>query len=78
MDQFSYYMIRVQHPPADHAPADRDAPTEHRREQLAGVVEQLATGEKRSFADCDELLRLLNGWGEGRNNMRAGSGGGKA
>jgi len=76
MDQFSYYMIRVQH--ARHSPADPHAPANHRAEPLAGVVERLATGEKRSFADCDELVRLLNGWSEGPTNMRTSSGGGKA
>ncbi len=70
MDEFSYYMIRIHR-----------APVEHRPESLAGVVERLATGEKRSFADCDELLRLLGGWSGGTDlppNMRFVSGGGKA
>ena len=29
---------------------------------LAGMVERLGTGEKRSFASADELLALVAGW----------------
>jgi hypothetical protein len=68
MEQFSYYMIRIRH----------DSPGDHPAEQLAGVVERLATGEKRSFADCDELLRLLSAGTNGPPNMSAVTGGGKA
>ena len=67
MDEFSYYMIRLHR-----------APVEQRPESLSGVVERLDTGEKRSFADCDELPRLLNGWSNGHPNMRTVTGGGKA
>ncbi len=80
MDEFSYYMIRVQHvqcsPGDQHSDAGRQL--EPLVAPLAGVVERLNSGEKRSFADGAELLRLLNGWREGLNNMRLGSGGGKA
>ena len=59
MDQFSYYMIRIRHSPAEDRP-----------EPLAGVVERLGAGEKQNFADGAELLRLLSGWSEGLPNMR--------
>ena len=52
MDQFSYYMIRIRHSPAEDRPASL----------LAGVVERLGAGEKRTFTDGEELLRLLGGW----------------
>ena len=68
MDEFSYYMVRIRHSPPDDRPEDT----------LAGVVERLGLGEKRSFADGEELLRLLSGWTEGLPNMRPVSGGGKA
>ncbi len=66
MDQFKYYMIRIRHSPAEPQP-----------EPLAGVVERLGLGEKQSFADGEELLRLLRGWTEGLPNMRPAAGRGK-
>ncbi len=66
MDQFSYYMIRIRHTAA-----------ETQTESLAGIVERLGAGEKQSFADAAELLRLLSGWTEGLPNMRYVTGGGK-
>jgi hypothetical protein len=45
-----YFMIRVQRAGVVEAPA------------VAGVVERLATGEKRSFQSGDELLRLVTDW----------------
>jgi hypothetical protein len=70
MDEFSYYMVRIRHSPAE----DR---AEDRAEALAGVVERLGSGEKQKFADGGELLRLLTGWTEGLPNMRSVAGGGK-
>ena len=55
MDQFSYYMIRIRHSPAEARP----------KPLLAGVVERLGAGEKRSFTDGEDLLRLLGGWNQG-------------
>jgi hypothetical protein len=59
MDRFSYYMIRIRHSTA----AERSEPL------LAGVVERLGVGEKRSFTDGEELLRLLGGWMQRIPNM---------
>ena len=67
MDEFSYYMVRIRHSPAEDRPED----------PLAGVVERLGSGEKQKFADGGELLRLLTGWTEGLPNMRPVAGGGK-
>ena len=59
MDQFSYYMIRIRHSPAQ----------SQSESLLAGVVERLGVGEKRIFADDAELLRLLRAWSEWPTNM---------
>lgn len=32
---------------------------------IAGLVEHLGTGEKRSFSSGDELLRLVGSWTHG-------------
>ncbi len=76
MEQYSYFMIRVEH--VRQSPADRHSPTDHHLEPLAGVVERLISGEKQSFADGEELLRLLSRWSDGLNNMRSSTRGGKA
>lgn len=38
---------------------------------LSGLVEHLATGEKRRFDDGSELLRLLSNWPETTGNMKS-------
>jgi hypothetical protein len=48
VDQFTYFMIRLRRP-LDAVPP----------ELLTGVVERLASGEKRTFSSADELLLLL-------------------
>lgn len=60
MDQFSYFMIRIRRSPAE----DRLQPL-----PLEGMVERLGAGEKRSFGDGEELLRLLSGWAEAFPNL---------
>jgi hypothetical protein len=52
MDQFRYYMIRVRC--ASRAPLGADVPS------VSGVVEELGTGEKRSFANGDELVQFVS------------------
>lgn len=37
---------------------------------ISGIVEHLATGEKRRFDDGRELLRLLSDWSETTGNMK--------
>ncbi len=48
--RFAYFMVRLQRPAAG---GDR---------ALAGVVERLGTGEKRTFASAAELSDLLELW----------------
>jgi hypothetical protein len=68
MDQYGYFMIRIQR-----------SPTQERPEPpLAGVVERLTSGEKQCFGDGKELLRMLNEWTDGAPNMRPDARGGKA
>jgi hypothetical protein len=52
MEKFAYFMIRVQ------APAQDGATT------FGGLVERLATGEKRSFQSGDDLVRLVSDWSD--------------
>ena len=52
MDWFSYFMIRV-----------RRSDTQGRASaEMAGLVEQLSSGDKRTFATADELLNLVRHW----------------
>lgn len=46
---FRYFMIRVES-------GDERGP------RFTGVVERMATGEKRRFTNRDELIRLLEDW----------------
>lgn len=41
-------------------------------ERVAGLVERLATGEKRGFATADQLLRLVVDWDAPNPNMDVG------
>ena len=68
MEQYHYYMIRIQRAPAQSQPEP----------PLAGVVERLGSGEKQSFGDGTELLRMLNDWTDSAPNMRPDATGGKA
>jgi hypothetical protein len=47
---YAYFVIRTQRAAAP-LPA-----------QLAGIIEQLGTGEKQSFASGQELLNLVTAW----------------
>jgi hypothetical protein len=31
--------------------------------EITGILENLGTGEKRSFEGCDALVRLVDAWG---------------
>jgi len=59
VEQFAYFMIRVRREPTG-APGGR----------LAGIVERLASGEKRSFDTGAELLDVVTGWAEPPPNMQ--------
>ena len=57
---FDYFMVRVTRTD-DYA-------------ALAGQVERLGTGEKRSFSTGHELLGLVAGWSGSGSNLQAGTG----
>lgn len=48
-ERFDYFMIRVTR-------SDQDP------ERVAGLVERLGSGEKRSFENGDQLVRMVGGW----------------
>lgn len=48
-ERFEYFMIRVRRSNQD-------------PERVAGLVERLGSGEKRSFETGDQLLRMVGGW----------------
>lgn len=50
MDDFAYFRIRIGRAEGGQAPG-----------ALSGVVERIGTGEKRSFASGDELIRFMCG-----------------
>jgi hypothetical protein len=60
MDEFDYFMVRV-----------RRATVGQRGGPLAGVAERLGTGEKWTFENSDELLRVVCGLRDHRSNMLA-------
>ena len=47
---FSYFLVRLRRTAAG------------LEGHLAGLVERMGTGEKRSFTSADELLALVSGW----------------
>ncbi len=58
-DRFDYFMIRL---------SQRDGEPE----RMAGQVERLGTGEKRSFDTGDQLLELFAAWLARHSNMGSG------
>lgn len=60
MPLFDYFMVRVTR-------------TEESA-QLAGLVERLGTGEKRSFSTGEQLLGLVAAWAGPESNLPAPSG----
>jgi hypothetical protein len=56
-------MIRI------HPNPDQDPPV------IAGAIEHLGTGEKRSFVSGEELLRLLGSWPGRALEVSPGTGG---
>jgi hypothetical protein len=59
-EHFAYFMIRV------HRGALVSA-----EGTLTGLIEQLATGEKESFASAEELIRIVRRWPETPARYRA-------
>jgi hypothetical protein len=58
-ERLDYFMVRL-------------ARREDDPERVAGLVERLATGEKRGFDTADQLLRLVVGWDAPNANMDGG------
>ena len=60
-ERLDYFMIRL-------ARRDQDP------NRVAGLVERLATGEKRGFDTADQLVRLVVGWDTPQSNLDPPSG----
>lgn len=60
-ERFEYFMIRVTR-------SDKDP------DRVAGLVERLGSGEKRSFETGDQLLRMVGGWFESSLNLQSPTG----
>jgi hypothetical protein len=60
-ERFEYFMIRLTR-------SDKDP------ERVAGLVERLGSGEKRSFETGDQLLRMVGGWFAFSTNLQPASG----
>ncbi|MGH7527620.1 MAG: hypothetical protein ACREMX_13055 [Gemmatimonadales bacterium] len=57
-ERLDYFMVRL-------------ARREREPDRLAGLVERLATGEKRAFASADQLVRLVSEWDASGSNMES-------
>ncbi len=60
-ERFEYFMIRVTR-------SDKDP------ERVAGLVERLGSGEKRSFETGAQLLQMVGGWFEFSLNLQSSTG----
>ena len=60
-DRFEYFMVRVTR-------SDKDP------ERVAGLVERIGSGEKRSFETGDQLLRMVGGWFAFNLNLQPATG----
>lgn len=60
-ERFEYFMIRVTR-------SDKDP------ERVAGLVERLGSGEKRSFESGDQLLQMVGRWFEFSLNLQPATG----
>jgi hypothetical protein len=57
---FTYFVVRLQH-----------AASMGRPPELSGVVERLVSGEKRTFGNAAELVRLLQAWAQASEAVSA-------
>ena len=57
-DRYDYFMIRV---------SQRDGEPD----RMAGQVERMGTGEKRSFETGEQLLELFAAWSSRHTNMES-------
>jgi len=63
--RFDYFMIRLSR-------------TARQPDRVAGMVERLGSGEKRSFETGEQLVRLVGGWATPGFNMPIGADDGNA
>jgi hypothetical protein len=56
-ERFDYFMIRLTR-------------SETEPDRVAGLVERLVSGEKRSFETGEQLVRLVGGWAKPELNMQ--------
>lgn len=59
--RFEYFMIRMTR-------------SEQEPQRVAGLVERLGSGEKRSFETGDQLLRMVGGWFDLNLNLQLPAG----
>jgi hypothetical protein len=55
-ERLDYFMIRL-------------ARREGEPQRVAGLIERLATGERRGFDTADQLVRLVMAWEDPRSNL---------
>jgi hypothetical protein len=60
-ERFEYFMIRLTR-------------SEKVPERVAGLVERLGSGEKRSFESGDQLLQMVGGWFASGLNLQPSTG----
>jgi hypothetical protein len=60
-ERFEYFMVRMTR-------------SVHRPSSIAGLIERLGSGEKRSFETGEQLLRLVGGGFPLSRNMPSGTG----
>ena len=58
-ERLDYYMIRLTRREGD-------------PDRVAGLVERLATGERRGFDTADQLVRLVRSWEDPSTNLDRG------
>jgi hypothetical protein len=61
VERFNYFMVRIRRP------------GERPDASFSGLVEQLATGEKRSFGSAEELIRIVRSWPDSQRKLSRGT-----
>ena len=57
-ERFDYFMVRLSR-------------STREPQRLAGLIERLGSGEKRSFETGEQLVRLVGAWGEVHGDIQA-------
>lgn len=61
LERFDYFMVRL-------------CRTAREPNRMAGLVERLGSGEKRSFDTGEQLVRLVGGWAGGHIDVQPAGG----